>query len=170
MLVDLAATRKFTGPRTCTTLMFHHPAVQVPVKGEKHRTKSKMLEYLIYFPVIFHNLYWIQAMVIPGALNIKKGDFHCHSHLLLFYWYYSAPNSILQCIYETLLWPLSPLNIYSFCWRIGVWRLPRFESCIQQRKTTSLLYIRISLACARASKLTTSIYFGIQRWWWSFPI
>ena len=31
-----------------------------------------------------------------------------------------------------------------------------FESCIQQRKTTCLLLIRISLACARASKLTTT--------------
>ena len=31
-----------------------------------------------------------------------------------------------------------------------------FESCIQQRKTTCLLSIRKSLACARASKLTTT--------------
>ena len=31
-----------------------------------------------------------------------------------------------------------------------------FESCIQQRKTTRLLSIRKSLACARASKLTTT--------------
>ena len=34
-------------------------------------------------------------------------------------------------------------------------RDPEFESCIQQRKTTCLLSIRKSLACARASKLTT---------------
>ena len=32
-----------------------------------------------------------------------------------------------------------------------------FESCLQQRKTTCLLSIRISLACARASKLTTNM-------------
>ena len=32
----------------------------------------------------------------------------------------------------------------------------RFESCIQQRKTTCLLSIRISIACARASKFTTT--------------
>ena len=31
-----------------------------------------------------------------------------------------------------------------------------FESCLQQRKTTCLLSIRKSLACARASKLTTT--------------
>ena len=31
-----------------------------------------------------------------------------------------------------------------------------FESCLQQRKTTCLLSIRITLACARASKLTTT--------------
>ena len=31
-----------------------------------------------------------------------------------------------------------------------------FESCIQQRKTTGLLSIRKSLACARASKFTTT--------------
>ena len=40
--------------------------------------------------------------------------------------------------------------------RIGVWDLG-FESCIQQRKTTCLLsIIPISLACARASILTTT--------------
>ena len=33
---------------------------------------------------------------------------------------------------------------------------PWFESCIQLRKTTCLLSIRKSLACARASKLTTT--------------
>ena len=32
----------------------------------------------------------------------------------------------------------------------------KFESCIQQRKTTCLLSIRKSLACARAAKLTTT--------------
>ena len=38
------------------------------------------------------------------------------------------------------------------------------ESCIQQRKTTCLLSIRKSLACARASKLTTtSMYIASAR-------
>ena len=39
---------------------------------------------------------------------------------------------------------------------IGFQRHPGFESCSQQRKTTCLLSIRKSLACARASKLTTT--------------
>ena len=47
---------------------------------------------------------------------------------------------------------------HSVCWRFGVWDLG-FESCIHQRKTTCLLSIRISLACARASKLTTTKFF-----------
>ena len=47
-------------------------------------------------------------------------------------------------------------GIHSVCWRFGVWDPDGFESCIQQRKTTCLLSIRISLACARASKLTTT--------------
>ena len=38
----------------------------------------------------------------------------------------------------------------------GVWDPDGFESCLQQRKTTRLLSIRISIACARASKLTTT--------------
>ena len=38
-----------------------------------------------------------------------------------------------------------------------------FESCSQQRKTTCLLSIRISLACARASKLTTNMYIARTR-------
>ena len=42
-------------------------------------------------------------------------------------------------------------------------RHPSFESCIQQRKTTCLLSIRKSLACARASKLTTNIYIATAR-------
>ena len=37
----------------------------------------------------------------------------------------------------------------------SVWD-PGFEACIQQRKTTCLLSIRISLVCARASELTTT--------------
>ena len=41
---------------------------------------------------------------------------------------------------------------------IHISRVPRFESCIQQRKTTCLLSSRKSLACAWASKLTTNIY------------
>ena len=42
--------------------------------------------------------------------------------------------------------------------KIGFQRPPGFESCSQQRKTTYLLSIRKSLACARASKLTTCMY------------
>ena len=45
---------------------------------------------------------------------------------------------------------------HSVCWQFGVWDPDGFKSCIQQRKTTCLLSIRISLACARASKLTTN--------------
>ena len=44
---------------------------------------------------------------------------------------------------------------HSVCWRFDAWDLG-FESCIQQWKTTCLLSIRISLACARASKSTTT--------------
>ena len=40
--------------------------------------------------------------------------------------------------------------------KIGFQRTPEFESCILQRKTTCLLSIRKSFACARASKLTTT--------------
>ena len=40
--------------------------------------------------------------------------------------------------------------------KIGFQRPSGFESCIQQRKTTCLLSIRKSLACARAPKLTTT--------------
>ena len=42
-----------------------------------------------------------------------------------------------------------------------------FESCIQQRKTTCLLSIRKSLACARASKLATKMYTLIRQKHWS---
>ena len=38
----------------------------------------------------------------------------------------------------------------------GIQSAGDFESCIQQRKTTCLLSIRKWLACARASKLTTT--------------
>ena len=40
---------------------------------------------------------------------------------------------------------------------LAIWCLdPGFKSCFQQRNTTCLLSIWISLACARASKLTTT--------------
>ena len=55
-------------------------------------------------------------------------------------------------------WPLADgrfVSGHSVCQRFGVWD-PGFESCSQQWKTSCLLSIRISLACARASKLTTT--------------
>ena len=48
-------------------------------------------------------------MIKPDALNIKEGDF---TAIRALYFYYSARNSVLQWIYETLLWPLSPWGIY----------------------------------------------------------
>ena len=48
-------------------------------------------------------------MIIPDALDIKEGDF---TAIRTFYCHYSARNSDLQWIYETLLWPLSPGGIY----------------------------------------------------------
>ena len=55
-------------------------------------------------------------------------------------------SSIAQSVCE---WTFSLLAIWCL-------RPPRFESCIQQRKTTCLHSIRKSLACARPSKLTTT--------------
>ena len=49
-------------------------------------------------------------MIIPDALNIKEGDFTAIR--TFYYYYYSARNSVLQWIYETLLWTLSPWGIY----------------------------------------------------------
>ena len=46
---------------------------------------------------------------------------------------------------------------------IGFQRPPGFESCSQQRKTSCLLSIRKSLACARASILTTNMYIARAR-------
>ena len=60
-----------------------------------------------------------------------------------------AWSSIAQSVCE---WAFSMLAIWCP-------RLPRFESCILQRKTTYLLSIRKLLVCARASKLiTTKLY------------
>ena len=44
---------------------------------------------------------------------------------------------------------------FRFCRRFGFWD-PGFKACILQRNTTCLLLIWILLACARASKLTTT--------------
>ena len=60
-----------------------------------------------------------------------------------------AWSSIAQSVCE---WAFSLLAIRCL-------ETSRFESCFQQRKTTCPLKIRISLACARASKLTaTNMY------------
>ena len=59
-----------------------------------------------------------------------------------------------MCKYVTLF----ILDCFYFLYMYVI--LCKFESCLQQRKTTCLLSIRISLACARASKLTTTkMYF-----------
>ena len=47
---------------------------------------------------------------------------------------------------------------------IGFQRPSGLESCIQQRKTTCLLSIQKSLACARASKSTTNMYIARARY------
>ena len=56
-----------------------------------------------------------------------------------------ASSLIAQLVCQ---WPISLLEIR--------FQTPRFKSCIQQRKTTCLLSIRKSLACARALSLTTT--------------
>ena len=56
---------------------------------------------------IFHNIYWYHAMIIADALNIKKGDFYYHPHLLL------LPFSIQQMeISEGIHW--APIQ-YELC-------------------------------------------------------
>ena len=67
---------------------------------------------------------------------------------------FSAWSSIAQSVCE---WVFSLLATRCL-------RLPRFESCIQQKKTTCLLSIRISLACARSSKLTTTHKYPNRAW------
>ena len=62
-------------------------------------------------------------------------------------WKFLAWYSIAQSVCQ---WAFSLLEI-------RFQRPSGFESCIQQRKTTCLLSIRKSLACARASKLTTNM-------------
>ena len=60
--------------------------------------------------------------------------------------FFLAWSSIVQSVCE---WAFSQLTIRCL-------RRPRFESCIQQRKTTCLLSIRILHTCTRASKWTTN--------------
>ena len=65
-------------------------------------------------------------------------------------------TSPCQCIMINTNTQLSRfVSEHSVCWRFGVWD-PGLKSCIQQRNTICLLSIWISLACTRASKLTTT--------------
>ena len=74
---------------------------------------------------------WAECLLIIGrAVEFK------------FYAWSSIAQSVCQQAFSLL--------------KIGFQRPSGFESCIQQRKTTCLLSIRKSLACARASKLTTT--------------
>ena len=50
-------------------------------KGKSHDMIQK--NFSIFFIIIHHNIYWFQAIIIPTALNIKKGEFYSHSHVLL---------------------------------------------------------------------------------------
>ena len=106
-------------------------------------------------PWMLHSVSWVNVYVhwihlISFGLNTfiyaQSGN---SLHKL---WY---PSCVCMCVC-VCVW-----RGHSVCWRIGVWDIG-FESCIQQRKTTCLLSIRISLACARASKLTSNI---IYRYW-----
>ena len=64
-------------------------------------------------------------------------------------------SSASQESIESTLDEIDQVIIHSVCWRFGS-RDPGLESCIQQRKTTCLLLIWKLLACARASKSTTT--------------
>ena len=83
--VDLRAARKFTGTWSSYT---HHAAISSPSypgtsqKGKSHDLIKKNLS-ILFFSIIYHNIYRFQAMIIPDVLHIKKGDFYC---------YYSARN------------------------------------------------------------------------------
>ena len=61
----------------------------------------------------------------------------------------------LDCSYD--IWYVFKKNEYIWC------QDPGFESCIQHTKTICLLSIRISLACARALKLTSNMYIARAR-------
>ena len=72
-------------------------------------------------------------------------------------WYDNLDIDNQSCGFETYIY----IRVYTCIY------VCMFESCLQQRKTTCLLSIRISLACARASKLTTTniyIYYGDVTW------
>ena len=61
---------------------------------------------------------------------------------------------------SSLFWSLVAQSVCESAFRLlAIWclRIPRFESCIQQRKTTCFLSIRKLLACGKAPKLTTNI-------------
>ena len=62
-------------------------------------------------------------------------------------WFLLAP---LLCHYASIVLKMVPYEYHIYIYRL--W----FESSSQQRKTTCLLLIRKSLACARALKLTTT--------------
>ena len=67
------------------------------------------------------------------------------------------PSPIYVCMYASSIAQSVCQQAFSLL-ETGFQRPSGFESCIQQRKTTCLLSIKKSLACARASKLITNMY------------
>ena len=63
-----------------------------------------------------------------------------------------------DCWVQVLAWSSIAQSVceWAFSLLANMFETSRFEPCIQQMKTTCLLSFRISLACARASKLTTT--------------
>ena len=87
--VNLRDARRFTCcPSTgvWSPYMRHTALSSLRYLGTTQKVKShdmiKKLEHLI-FSVLHHNIYRFQGVIIPDTLNIKRGDFYCHSHLNL---------------------------------------------------------------------------------------
>ena len=139
----------------------------------------RRVKYVVYTACIY--IRWIQINNFYTNHVLKRWSPQTAGHLdrwapvTSIDWFIPSSDNLSH---SEVSWAECSLNIGTSCWvqvflslildsSVGfLWafsllvirclRLPRFESCIHQRKITCLLLIRISLACTRASILTTA--------------
>ena len=89
--VNLRTARRFT---CCPQIYGHLVPIHAPrcsfiTQVSRHQSKGKITPHdpknssTLFFSILHHNIYLFQGVIIPDALNIKRGDFYCHSHLKL---------------------------------------------------------------------------------------
>ena len=122
------------------------------VQGQKHpgrwgvNRKHRQIHHIWFFSILVSDCDRVSLKMRDCVIMMLI----CYLHIVIIKISLSRRSrmALPWCLWWCIVW-----SVGQCVFRTGE---PGFELCIQQRKTTCLLSLRESFACARASKLTTA--------------